>query len=160
MSIAATPLSSATMFAPVTIMSDYRAAKHPKMSDLARRLDAAMRGLAAIAANEASAEDGAWYDASTEAEGLEQWRITATQIKIVKTEFESGLATRRFVREVKKHMRGAAPALETAIETALVALREHLAFAELMAGDEDTTGIEMLEQHEIALRGPSGPIDW
>lgn len=81
-------------------------------------------------------------------------------VRTVRTELQDGLSTRRFVREVKKHNRAAAPALESAIAAVLTALREHLAFAELMAGEQDSTGIEMLTAADEGKPGPSAPIDW
>ncbi len=67
---------------------------------------------------------------------------------------------RRTDSVIKKHNRAAAPALESAIAAALTALREHLAFAELMAGEPDSTGIEMLTVADEGKPGPSAPIDW
>ena len=163
MSTSAAPISSEMMFAPVAAMSDFRVSAHPKLSELARRTDAVIEMLEAIAAGTGSEDSGAWGDGTDpagEAATRENWYIVIGHIRTVQTELRDGLSTRRFVREVKKHNRAAAPALENAIAAALTALREHLAFAELMAGEEDSTGIEMLTVADEGLPGPSAPIEW
>lgn len=168
------PLPAEMVFAPIATMTDYSGVGSAKVRDLRRRVALAEQQLAEIESYAMSEEkdDGQWVYINAPDEDLpaleravcERWRVSLHQLVQLQTELESGLATRRFFREVGRYARDLLPELEAARVRAIAALRQHRAFA-AMAGDlDDDTGVPVMpdgsvDDHEM-VKGPSVSFDW
>ncbi len=158
----ASGLSAATMFRPLAAMSDFVPVEHPKLSVLQKRADTTIAALHKIA--ELRVELGQWSDGEVaEAEATESWRIGLANLRILGTELETGLATRRFARELRRHLKPTAVKFDDALALAIENVRQLRAFSAVMCGehDDEELGIEVIPPPSSSpSRGPSVRFDW
>ncbi|MFO0682260.1 MAG: hypothetical protein U0234_09430 [Sandaracinus sp.] len=162
-------ITATKMLGPVATMSDYRPIRHPALADLDRRARLVIAGLQRVARmdEDHKVEGGGEWDISgdegaTEAV-LEMWQINLDHLRKTQMELENGLATRRFVRDVRAHVKHLAPQLEQALADALATIRELRAEAAVFCGehDDEELGIAVIPSpRDDAPRGPSVDIKW
>ena len=161
------PMPSTMMLGPIATMADYVPLEHPRIDDLRRRAQVTIKGLRRVAdyAKTRDADIGAWGSQKSTEEASEAWRVSLRHMRATQTELESGLATRRFMRELRADAPDLYAAFDRARLAAIDAFRECRAFAAVMADerDDEDLGIEVLPPiAEDAPRevGPSVDFDW
>ena len=153
------------MFGPIATIADYPGGKHPKIADLRRRAQLAIKGLRRVVEHGKNTDerDVDWV-AGADAENVdENWRVSLQHMREMQIELETGLATRRFVRELRKLAPDLVATFDAARIAAIEALKQHRAFAAVMAdeNDDEELGIEVVPKADDApVRGPSVSFDW
>lgn len=158
-------LTSSRLLGPVVTMADYDPLRHPNISDLRRRAALVIKNLEKTASHDPKGGEWALQTPEESSRAAESWRVSLGSLRTLQVELEGGLATARFVREVRRHAKDLAPKLESTIVRAVENIRQLRAFAAVMAGDTDDEqlGIEVIPRPPVEGEAPVGPsvtFDW
>lgn len=155
------------MLGPIATMADYQPLDHPKIGDLRRRAQLAIKGLRRVAnyAKNRDEDPGTWKTDEPAEHVIDSWRVSLRHMRATQLELETGLATHRFVRELRSHAPDLVGSFEAIRASAIDALKQHRAFAAVMAGenDDEELGIEVVppaDETAEPTRGPSVSFDW